>query len=72
MEKLERYMIEGCLDDELNTMFDPFIVKGEEVEPAEIIKKCRPDLYEKFILDYCDRENIIITKFGKGFMYTQM
>ena len=72
MEKLERYMIEGCLDDELNLMFDPFIVKGEKVEAAEIIKKCRPDLYEEFILDYCDRENIIISKFDERLVYTQM
>lgn len=56
---ITREMIEGCLDDELNEMgwISP---SGIQVDDAEIIKKLYPKHYENFILDYCDRNNILI------------
>lgn len=63
MDKIiTREMIEGCLDDELNIMYDEWTSPNGNLSASgsEIIKKCFPDKYEEFVKEYCDRNNISI------------
>ena len=67
--RIERYMIEGCLDDELNILYGSFTVsqaEGIQVDASEIIKKCRPGLYERYVKEYCERNSILILVMKEG------
>ena len=67
-----RYMIEGCLNDELDIMYDPIVINGETIPMSEIIHTCRPKLYEEFVEDYCIRENITVVENDGDKEYIQM
>ena len=61
--RITREMIEGCLDDELFEMYGEFVYNQREnktLPAGEIIKKCLPDVYEQYFVDYCEREGIEI------------
>lgn len=63
MDKIiTREMIEGCLDDELDTMYDGWTSPNGNLSASgsEIIKKFFPDKYEEFVKEYCGRNNISI------------
>lgn len=59
---ITREMIEGCLDDELDIMYDEWTSSNSNLSASgsEIIKKCFPDKYEEYVKEYCDRNNISI------------
>jgi hypothetical protein len=59
---ITREMIEGCLDDELDIMYDGWTSSTGNLSASgsEIIKKCFPDKYEEYVKEYCDRNNISI------------
>lgn len=59
---ITREMIEGCLDDELDILFDGWTSNDKtlSVSGSVIIKKCFPEKYEEYVKDYCHRNNISI------------
>ena len=61
MEKNEvtREMIEMCLDDDLDNMWEPFATGEIEISASEVIKKLRPNRYEDYFNQYCERNGII-------------
>ena len=66
MDKIiTREMIEGCLDDELDIMYDGWTSADNNLSASgsEIIKKCFPDKYEEYVKEYCERNNISIGTF---------
>lgn len=65
-DEVPRYQIEGCLDDEINEMYGNIKIGSETYEASKIIKKLSPEKYEECIIDYCDRENIVIATDDSG------
>lgn len=65
--EITREMIEGCLDDELNEQYDPWVpnenAPNTQVDASECFKKLKPELYEEFFIDYCVRGHIRIINF---------
>ena len=63
--QITREMIEGCLDDELDEMYEPWIpnknAKNEIVIPAsKCFKTLQSRLYEELVMEYCERNRIKI------------
>lgn len=62
--QITREMIEGCLDDELNEMYNPWVPNENtphiQVNASECFKKLKPELYKEFFVDYCERGHIRI------------
>lgn len=65
-KEITREKIELCLDDEINLRFEGKDFRFNhfddkiEVDPASIIKYCRPEIYEDYFYDYCQRNDIRI------------
>jgi len=73
--RLERHMIEACLDDELDVMYGNFTVnqvKRITVDASDIIKKCTPELYEQYFKEYCERNSILIKKESNQIIYLEV
>lgn len=66
--QITREMIEGCLDDELDEMYDPWIpYKNDKnvinIPASKCFKTFQSTLYEEMMIDYCIRNHInIITE----------
>lgn len=69
--QIEKEMIEGCLDDELNEMYDPWMANEEDENPvdaSECFKLLKPEVYKEFFDNYCERNEIQVVH-SKGFTY---
>ena len=61
--EITREMIEGCLDDEINEIANPWEpIEGKKIEASEIYKNMFSVRYEEWVNDYCERNNITIVK----------
>lgn len=62
-------MIQGCLNDELDEMYEGWSSASSshlnyentalEASGSEIIRACFPDRYQEYIRQYCERNQII-------------
>lgn len=55
--EITREMIEGCLDDELEIMYEGC---GFKPSAPEWFKNLKDGTYEKMVADYIDRNNIVV------------
>lgn len=64
-EQITREMIEGCIDDELDEMYDPWIPNKNDktvinIPASKCFKTFQPRLYEELVMNYCERNRIKI------------
>lgn len=63
--QIAREMIEGCLDDELDEMYEPWIPNKNDkniinIPASKCFKTFQPRLYEELVMNYCERNRIKI------------
>lgn len=70
--QITREMIEGCLDDELDEMYEPWIPNKDaknviNVPASKCFKTFYSGHYEELVMNYCERNHIkIIVDRGSG------
>lgn len=63
--QITREMIEGCLDDELDEMYEPWIPNKDAknvitIPASKCFKTFYPGHYEELMMNYCERNHIKI------------
>ena len=63
--QITREMIEGCLDNDLDEMYEPWIPNKNDknvinIPASKCFKTFQPRLYEELVTNYCERNRIKI------------
>lgn len=68
--EITREMIEGCLDDEIDIIFEESSFTKDEVRPvSRCLKALNPGLYNKMLLSYMEQNKIIPLDSREGVRY---